>query len=132
MITLICDHSSYRLMCFIIDHMVVRATSPNNFDPTIPLWISMVHVFNLFTIDVFFLFVYSETAASSGGRIGVSADAARLWRYVQAAKEGQNGEDCRILYQACNMIGLWWRLTSDSPLLINQKQTKKKKQIEKI
>lgn len=48
----------------------------------------------------------SETAASSGGRTGVSADAARLWRYVQAAKEGQNGEDCRILYQACNMIGL--------------------------
>ncbi|XP_015377615.1 PREDICTED: uncharacterized protein LOC107171871 [Diuraphis noxia] len=48
----------------------------------------------------------SETAASSGGRTGVSADAARLWRYVQAAKEGQNGEDCRILYQTCNMIGL--------------------------
>ncbi|XP_060850263.1 uncharacterized protein LOC132929148 [Rhopalosiphum padi] len=48
----------------------------------------------------------SETAASSGGRTSVSADAARLWRYVQAAKEGQNGEDCRILYQACTMIGL--------------------------
>jgi hypothetical protein len=58
-----------------------------------------------FTISVF-LFVYSETAASSGGRTNVSADAARLWRYVQAAKEGQNGEDCRILYQACTMIGL--------------------------
>lgn len=48
----------------------------------------------------------SETAASSGGRTGVSLDATRLWRYVQAAKEGQNGEDCRILYQACTMIGL--------------------------
>jgi len=107
-----------------MDHMVVRSTGPNNFDPTIPLRISMVYLISL-QLMFFFLFVYSETAASSGGRTAVSADAARLWRYVQAAKEGQNGEDCRILYQACNMIGLWWRLTSDSPLLINQKQKQK-------
>lgn len=48
----------------------------------------------------------SQTAANSGGRTAVSADAARLWRYVQAAKEGQNGEDCRPLFPNCHTVGI--------------------------
>ncbi|XP_050430238.1 uncharacterized protein LOC126839168 isoform X2 [Adelges cooleyi] len=48
----------------------------------------------------------SETAASSAGRAGTSADASRLWKYIQAAKEGQNGEDCRTVYPTCTLVGL--------------------------
>ncbi|VVC41612.1 Protein of unknown function DUF1676 [Cinara cedri] len=48
----------------------------------------------------------SQTAANSGARTTISADAARLWRYVQAAKEGQNGEDCRSLFPNCHTVGL--------------------------
>ncbi|XP_050531765.1 uncharacterized protein LOC126900238 [Daktulosphaira vitifoliae] len=48
----------------------------------------------------------SDTSATSARRITTSVDAARIWKYIQAAKEGQSGQDCGIIYPTCTMVGL--------------------------
>lgn len=112
-----------------MDHTVVRSTG--HFDPTIhnPLWISMVYLIFL-QLMVFFSFCVQRDGCEFGRKNGRQRGRRET---VALRTSGQRRPKRRRLSHPLSGVQHdRTMMTTDSPLLINQKEKKKKEQLEKI